>query len=385
MEDIILNSSLHHYEHCYRTSNLARKVVDLLPDKMASVWGEAVSVEPNNRRNLNIIQTITPQLEKLRDIYCIGQKTANLYGGCTSLRLVDDDNDWIDEINLKDVNFVKCSRIFEYWEISPYFPPREIIATISRDYHNPNYYYYLLSSSTERYVHKSRIIRFRGAFLPNTLLQRNNYWEDSYLTAFLPKLEQYDKAIENVAETLDSYSIPVIKKKGLINQFGKNLIEVIDGLKSEASKLMGNLSVKKGLLIDGDNVDVSFQQRSLSGINTIIETLLNDLVANSYLTRVQLLNEHPKGLQATGKSEKETESEKIKTMMDTLWGDSIRYDLKLLLAQYKIYDDRIKWQWNNAHQPTPLEEIEVKLKELELEEKQESFNSSTGNDVETVN
>jgi phage-related protein (TIGR01555 family) len=342
---------------------------------MEKSWGEAYSVDPDNRRNLNIIEAIKPQLDKLKNIYCNGQKNANLYGGATVVRLIDDNLEWDLPVNLRQVTQVEYSRICDYWEIAPHFLVKDFTNNVLTNYHDPEFYTYLLANNNSRYLHKSRVLRFRGAYLPNQLLISNNYWEDSKLRAFMTSFLRYNNGIGNVETIMDSVSIPIIKKQGLIAQLGKNLQSTIDKIKTQAVDILKTIGVSKGIMLDSE-MDLTFRERNINGLEKAIETFIADMVANTDLTRPQLLGEHPSGMQSTGESEKRSEAETIKKLQEDSWGDLIRYDLQLLLAQYGIYDNRIQWRWLNAYQPDPLEEIEIELKKLDLEDRQNNVEST---------
>lgn len=366
---IDLGQNKNTWAYWYRNSRIVRKVVDLLPELMEKSWGEAYSVQEGNRRNENIINALQPQLEKLKNLYCNGQKNANLYGGATVIRMVEDGLDWDFPINDRMVKQVDYSRICDYWEVAPHFLVEDFSNNLLTDYHNPEYYTYLLANNRTRYLHRDRVLRFRGAYLPNQLLVQNNYWEDSLLRSFMASYLRYDNSLKDIETIMDSVSIPIIKKKGLITQLGKNLQSTIAKIKSQAKEILQTIGVGKGIMLDSE-MDLSFRERNINGLEQAVTTFINDMVANSGLTRPQLLGEHPNGLQATGESEKRSEAERILTLKEDLWGANIRYDLKLLLAQYGIFDNRIQWRWTNGYQSNPLEEIEVELKQLELEEKQ---------------
>lgn len=350
-----------------------QRVCELKPDLMASSWGNL-----QLKNNPEIIEKLTPQLQCLKDTYCEGQKIANLYGGAIAIRYVNQETDWELPIEEKNIKSIDYSRVFDKWEI---YPDTSILS-INNDPKNPEYYRYnfLYNNSPQiNRIHHSRIIRFRGAFLPPQALIENDYWENSLLERFLEPYLEYYNGKKNISLALKSFSLPVIKKKGLIEVLSQEFSRGTQSVKTRLREIFTDLSSNKGVALDSESEEIIFIDRKFQGLKDIIDMLQNEMVASSGLTKPQLLKEHPNGLSATGESERLAEASELLALQETLWGKLIREDIKLLLAQFNITDG-YEWEWNSTYQNSPSEDIKIKESTANIDEKY--INLGTYNQLE---
>jgi phage-related protein (TIGR01555 family) len=349
------------------------RVCELKPELMRSAWG---NLQLKDRPD--IIEQLTPVLNNLKDIYCEGQKTANLYGGAIAIRYINKDTDWASPINLNQVQNVSYSRVFDKWEIYPDIS----VSNINNDPKNPEFYRYNFvynnSPQIDR-IHCSRIIRFRGSSLSAKALIENDYWENSLLERFIEPYLEYYNGKKNINLALKSFSLPVIKKKGLIELFSQEFARGTQSIRHRLKEIFSDLSSNRGVALDSDSEEINFIDRKFQGLKDVIDSLQNEMVAASGLTKPQMLKEHPNGLSATGESERLAESLELLALQDTLWGKLIREDLSLLLAQFNIYDGW-DWRWNSSYQNNPTEDIKIKETQSIIDERY--YNMGTYNELE---
>ena len=329
---------------------------------MASAWG-TLQLDSNPE----LIDKLKPQLNKLRRLYRRGQKLANLYGGATVIRFINQDTNWDVPIKLEQVKTVDYSRVYDKWEI---YPNTEDLS-INNDPENPESYRYNFIYDGKPQidvVHHSRIIRFRGASVPPQAMIENDYWENSLLEVFLEPYIEYYTARKNVGMAIKSFSLPVVEKKGLLDILSVEFSRAGESVKQRLRTVFAELSSNKGVAIDGETEKINFLDRKFAGLDDILERLQNEMVASSGLTKPQLLKEHPNGLSATGESERLAEAQELLALQEDQWGELIRDDIALLLAQHGIYDGW-EWQWNSTYQNTPTEDITAKEKQCTIDEK----------------
>jgi phage-related protein (TIGR01555 family) len=354
-------------DYLHSKSWACQRVCNLKPNLMAAAWGDVrLDTHPE------IVEKLTPQLTKLKNIYRKGQQLANLYGGATAIRYVNNDTDWALPINLKQVKTVDYSRIYDKWEIYPDTSK----TNINNDPENPEFYRYNFIYNGQpqiNEIHHSRIIRFRGASLPPQAMIENDYWENSLLEIFLEPYLEYYNAKKNVSMAIKSFSLPVIKKSGLLDILSMEFSRGAESIKSRLATVFAQLSSNKGVALDSDSEEITFLDRSFAGLDSILEMLHSEMVASSGLTKPQLLKEHPNGLSATGESERLAEAQDLLALQNEQWDELIRQDLALLLAQYKIYDG-YDWEWTNSYQNTPSEDIILKEKQCSIDEKYIAMN-----------
>jgi len=349
-------------DYLYARSWACRRVCDLKPTLMASAWGEL-----QLKANPELVEKLKPQLNKLRNLYRRGQKLANLYGGATIIRFINSDFNWEEPVNLKKVKKIDWSRVFDKWEI---YPDTEDI-TINNDPEHPKQYKYNFIYDGKpqiNKIHHTRIVRFRGATLPPQAMIENDYWENSLLEVFLEPYIEYYNASKNVAMAIKSFSLPVIEKRGLLDILALEFTRNAQTVKTRLAAIFAQLSSNKGIALDSESEKINFLDRKFAGLDAILETLRNEMVASSGLTKPQLLKEHPNGLSATGESERLAEAQELLALQEDQWGELIREDIALLLAQHGIYEGW-EWQWNSTYQNTPTEDITSKEKQCNIDEK----------------
>jgi phage-related protein (TIGR01555 family) len=335
-----------YFAHIYANSWQARKVCEYYPQLMADTWGK-VSMELLDN---DLLFAIAPYLDKLKILYREAQILANIYGGATIIRLVDDGQDFDQPINYNKIKSIDYSRVFDRWEVFPlHILPYD-------DAYNPEYYQFFTQviegKLTQGFVHRSRVIRFRGKYIPPDLMRNNEYWEVSLLHDFLEPYSRYYMAYSRTLEAVRSAEIPVI---GI-----ENLAEEDENIKVEQKEIQQQWAQNRGVVIDKDLYDISIVSRQFRGIKDLLEIAQRELIASSDLTKVQMYKEFPSGLQATGKSELMAEALGLRNRQENQWGCLIREDLKLLMAMFQNQSN-YEWIWNNAYFTTPEEEANRRL------------------------
>lgn len=355
-DNILTRSQL---DYLYTRFGLCRKVCDVIPTLMGDAWGEIVFEDEVDTT------AIDEQLEALRRVYVEGQIMANLYGGSTAIRYVEGE-DWSTPLMPRVGMPLTYTRIFDRWEIYPDSTDFQI----QLDPANPKAYQFTLlidGVNEVGTIDASRIVRFRGDKLPPFPLIQNNYWDLSILQAFYQPFVDYQDAVDNASKALKSFSLPVFKKKNLLEIFGQEFSET-SGVKERLSSVFRELSSDKGVSLDSETEELDFLDRSFGGIDGVIESLKNNMVAVSGLTKPQLLSEHPAGLNATGESERLAEAQKIQALQESTWGALIRKDIQILLATMGIVDG-YSWQWISSYESSPLETATIRNQQADMDNK----------------
>jgi phage-related protein (TIGR01555 family) len=334
------------FAHIYSNSWQARKVCEYYPLLMSDTWGK-VSMEILDN---DLLFAIAPYLDTLKNLYKEAQILANIYGGATVIRYVDDGQDFDQPINYAKIKSIGYSRVFDRWEVYPlYILPYE-------DVYNPDYYQYFTQMGdkklTQGFIHQSRVIRFRGKYLPPELMRNNEYWEASLLHDFLEPYARYYMAYSRTLEAVRSSEIPVV---GI-----ENLAEKDDTVQVQQREIQRQWAQNKGIVKDKDLIDIEFISRQFRGIKDLLFIAQQELIASSDLTKVQMYKEFPSGLQATGKSELMAEALGLRNRQENQWGSLIREDLNLLMAMF-CPKSNYEWIWNNAYFSTPEEEASRRL------------------------
>ncbi|MGL4883043.1 MAG: anti-CBASS protein Acb1 family protein [Waterburya sp.] len=299
------------------------------------------------------IEEVNKSLSPLRKKYKYAQQCANLYGGAAILRIVDDGLDPIKPLDSTKLLPVEHSRILDRWEIQA--TPEAIL----KDWLDPEYYQITTHDLTVK-VHKSRVIRFDGAFAGKEAATLNQGWGDSVLVSFFAPMLRYFNSLGYVSEAVRDFEIFIHYIEGLFDRLaGDSRAERIEAEEKVAERLRLNQqqrSSMRGMVADMSHEKMEFVGRKFSGVAEILDRVKDEMVAASGLTRPQFLQEHPSGLAATGESERRAEADSIRALQEDKWGENIRFDCELLLGTTVGWE----WEWKNLYQSTPSEESEIR-------------------------
>jgi len=342
----------------------ARKVCEYLPFMMHRSWGKVTlgSGSPE------VIEQANKAIHKLKKIYEKGQVLANLYGGATAIRLVDDGQKPDQPIDRENIKTVRYSQLYDRWYILP------DSYSISIDSVNPDYYLFYSSSgysndyqnkllANQYRIHKSRILRFRGSYLPPYHQKLNSGWEDSVLVGFLDPLMRHLTGLGYSGEALKTFEI---------------IAHSIDNLFDRTRTLQGENEIKRRMLLnqktlsalrffalDRKTEEVNIIGRQFRGVSDILDRLKDEMIGASGLTKPQFYQEHPAGLAATGESERLAEANSILALCEQKWGENILEDIELyFLSQDSVTKGKLptdySWEWKSIYSLTPTEEAGIR-------------------------
>lgn len=356
------------YANLYANSWQCRKVCEYHPNLMSNIWGKVIL--PNENKKLS--NEICKYTDRLRKIYREGQIIANIYGGATAVRYVDDDKDFSEPIDLRHINELDYSALFDRWSVFPY------TGAFNKDYYNPEYYQYYetykikhKSKGNYNKIHSDRIIRFRGKYLPPDLMEYNDYWEASILSEFLEPYARYYSAITRTLEAIKTAEVFVVGIEDL-DDYDLNLT------KEKQEEIQRDLVQHRLLVKNKDSIEIEVLSRKFAGLKELLDDAKKDMVASSGLTLPQLYQEFPSGFQATGKSELISEALALNNKQENKWGELIRADLELIMALLG-YKGEYEWKWNNPYFSTPIEEMDIQLKQAQIDQIYHQINSNKYN------
>lgn len=340
----------------YRNSWACKKVVEYKPIMMSRAWGEV-----HCDKTPQLADTLKPHLDNLKKIYRQGQIVANLYGGASVIRVVDDGQPMSEPINWDRVKKIKYSRIFDKWELHPYFPDNEW------DFYEPTLYEFIGGTSgnnftTVEHIHKDRVLRFRGKFLPPESYQENEHWEASILEDFIEPYFRFTSGIGYVGDALRNFEVMIFLVEGLFEAIAEGDATGSQDYKNRMKILQQQVSSMRGVTLDKATEDIKFIERKFNNIHNILEQLRQEMIASSGLTKPQFYQEHPSGLAATGESERLAEANDLLATQEEKWGDLIRQDLRLIINSLGFKNSKWNWNWKSLYATTPNEDIDIRLK-----------------------
>jgi len=278
---------------------LPRRIVDIYADQATRkgfkvlFGGEGVRAEE--------VQGIEQVIE---DLYILehlnlAAKNARLYGGACLLLFIDDGRPAympVDKRNIRRIEDIEC---LDRWQIAPVINEENLY-----DYSKATYYQIisgdLINQPQLSYIHKDRILRFDGDWLPYRIRQRNYGWGMSSLQTVYDSFRHYWTGLNSAATLLTEFDIFVHKVRGLAAMLAAGKESSIrDRLQvNDMSK-----SIYRGYAIDAEKEELEFISRNFGGIGEILEKLRVDIIGASKIPHTVLFGESPSGLGSTGRSE----------------------------------------------------------------------------------
>jgi phage-related protein (TIGR01555 family) len=288
---------------------LPRRIIDIYADQATRkgfkvlFGGEGVRAEE--------VQGIEQVIE---DLYILehlnlAAKNSRLYGGACLLLFIDDGRPAhmpVDKRNIRRIEDIEC---LDRWQIAPVINEENLY-----DYSKATYYQIisgdLINQPQLTYIHRDRILRFDGDWLPYRIRQRNYGWGMSSLQTVYDSFKHYWTGLNSAATLLTEFDIFVHKVRGLAAMLAAGKESSIrDRLQvNDMSK-----SVYRGYAIDAEKEELEFISRNFGGIGEILEKLRVDIIGASKIPHTVLFGESPGGLGSTGRSE---ERDFAKTLAD---------------------------------------------------------------------
>jgi phage-related protein (TIGR01555 family) len=250
----------------------------------------------------------------IEDLYILeslmlASKNSRLYGGAVILMYIDDGRKADQPVDKKNIYKIEGLEVLDRYQIAPVITEENIY-----DYSKATHYQIiagdLIAQPNLTYIHKDRILRFDGDWLPYRIRQRNYGWGMSNLQVIYDSFRHYWTGLNSAATLLTEFDIFVHKIRGLAAMLGAGKEgQVKDRLVvNDMSK-----SIYRGYAIDAEKEELEFISRNFNGIGEVLEKLRIDIIGASKIPHTLLFGESPGGLGSTGRSE---ERDFAKTLAD---------------------------------------------------------------------
>ncbi len=231
--------------------------------------------------------------------FMLASKNARLYGGACVLLYIDDGREADQPVDRRNIRAIEGMEVLDRWQIAPVVNEESLY-----DYSKATYYQIisgdLIQQPQLQKIHKDRILRFDGSWLPYRIRQRNYGWGMSSLQAIYDSFRHYWAGLNAASTVLVEFDVFVHKLQGLSTMLaaGKETDVRQRLVLNDMSK-----SVYRGYVVDKEKEELDYLSRNLSGIGDVLEKLRIDIIGASQIPHTILFGESPSGLGATGRSE----------------------------------------------------------------------------------
>jgi len=278
---------------------LMRRIVDLVADEATREGFEILfGGEGVNAQTLSGVEQAIEDLEILHN-FNHAAKTSRLYGGSAIVLYIDDGRRAYEPVDVNNIRAVEGMEVLDRHQIAPVIDEDSLY-----DYSKPTHYQIISGDLIQQpnliRIHKDRILRFDGIWLPYRVRQKNYGWGMSVLQSVYESFKHYYTGTSSIATLLTEFDIFVHKVKGLASMLAagketqvKNRLELNDMSKS----------IYRGYAIDAEKEELAFVSRQFGGVSDVLEKLRLDVIAASGIPHTLLFGQSPSGLGATGRSE----------------------------------------------------------------------------------
>lgn len=324
------------FNSMYRSSWIARKIIDVPPADMLKNWIKITSeIDPQDIRRIDKAFMKTGTRAKLLE----GLKWARLYGGAVGLILIDGDEDLESplDLDLLQPGQYRGLLVFDRW--NGVIPSVSLISDLnSPDFGKPEYYTLDLNSANNNAgmlnmdesdtvikVHHSRIIRFEGRNLPFLERGFEQGWGESELEIVFEELKKRDNTSYNIASLIFLANIRVMKMANLGQVLAAASEQAKDTLYRVLEAQNALMSNNVMLIMDKDDA-LESHQYTFAGINDIYESFMLDVAGAAEMPVTKIFGRSPAGLNSTGESDltqyyetlEEKQEEYLRTVFDKL-------------------------------------------------------------------
>jgi len=297
----------------------AQPIVFLTQEELEALYGEWIPkrivdivAEQSTRKGFRVLfggegaaaEEVSGVEQVIEDLYILenfllASKNARLYGGAAILLYIDDGRPASEPVDKRNIRSIEGMEVLDRWQIAPVINEENLY-----DYSKATYYQIisgdLINQPQLTYIHKDRILRFDGEWLPYRIRQRNYGWGMSSLQSVYDSFKHYWTGLNSAATLLTEFDIFVHKLRGLSTMLaaGKEADVRQRLVLNDMSK-----SVYRGYATDAEKEELEFISRNFGGIGEVLEKLRMDIIGASQIPHTILFGESPSGLGSTGRSE----------------------------------------------------------------------------------
>lgn len=313
-------------------SRICQNIVQVYP--MEASWGQFNFTAKNESQGAN--NWIQDRFENFRlgslqSSFVEASIEARLHGESYLLLGVDDGQAFDQPLDFNNIQAFSWVKLFVYNQVElleGYKDTYQI--TLGSLDNQPGYEILPGKLETKIRVHKSRLLKFIGDYLPPSILMKRKKHQSSLQCAF----DGFSLAMQSLLNSnamLGDHSLFWYKLDGLASLVRA---KKFDEIYSRFLTLQMSKSVLKGLAMDAKSEDAGFINRSYGGVKDILETMIDYMVAETGMVRFKVLgtaNRSGLGAEGRGIQDRLEHSLKVKSWQNFTWKDHLIYCTKLLL------------------------------------------------------
>lgn len=321
----------------YVSSGVARNMVEAHPHEAFKDGLECATEIEQEFGRLEVI----PRIIELSSM-------ARLYGGACMVIIAKDGNELPSaELNINNLKRIEKLVVYDNQFITPEYQNLGF-DSIS----NPEFYR-LNNGQNSIVVHKSRIIRMDGDYLPLYSRFSNNGWGSSALQPMYESLFRLMSSVAYTSALAKRFGTNVVKVAGLFDAFLNGNEEAIAKRLNDTS---ASLSAYNILIMDSESEDAKLESPNVTGFRDLIMTQMEMLSGDSKIPMSILFGRAPEGMNATGDKDIERWYAEVEKYRNYKLAPVLNQITTLLMAQTEWQNKPEEAQWSFI----PLRQLDAK-------------------------
>lgn len=292
-------------ESLYLYTGLARKIIDMPANEMTREWID-IENDPENKamKELKRIEAKSA----LRD--CI--RWGDLYGGAIIVMGIDDGGMLEQPLNESGIRSIDFLKVYDRWQVS--WSSSDVNNDpSSRFFGEPELYtIQAYTTSTMFKVHRSRVLRYDGAEIPEKARVQNQGWGHSKLQSVYTELKNHGIVSESTVSICQDFVQTILNIENLADLIANGKEDIV---RKRLEILDLSRSVNNTILLDGEE-KFSKQSSTVTGIDKLMQEFAVLLSAVTGIPITKLFGRSPAGLNASGDSDIRMFYDEIKNRQD---------------------------------------------------------------------
>lgn len=297
------------------TDGILKRIAWSLPSSATQVmWNLSLGDDYSSAKSSKIIKDYSTYHNKLKTRERIRKalQFSRSHGGAVVVMKIDDGRHYSEPVDEGKIKTVTGLIVRHRWQVSPFvrgtsnaFDLDDIehyeILTIDQEIKQKLLFKNTKNEWNDRLIHKSRILRFDGALMPDDwMLSHNNGWGLSVFDEVWKYYKYYTNGLNGVGELIKTHSVLQHSFEGLRELMKNSSEESVNAIKQtmKSIRLMYDLY---GMVLHDSREQFNWNGRPVTGMDNLVNVHRDAFIGVSGMPHTKLFGESPGGLGRDGK------------------------------------------------------------------------------------
>lgn len=335
-----------------------RNAVTIIPEDL---FRQGVSFKHDD---IKVVENVHNKLEELEviDNFLTSCILSRIYGGSLLILGIVDGRTPEQPVNTKAIKNIEFLHPIDRFKVrikTYYTDP------LKPNFNKPELYEVTNKEGKTSVIHESRVLRFDGDYLPESLAENNQGWYDSIYVSIQDSLKQYCTAMSSGATLFVDFITKVIKIPNLMDlvQRGKTGDNAIDKRIALASSKIANHNI----VAIGEGEEFSKIATAVAGLKELMDLYIEAVCGSIKVPRTRLLGQQL-GVLAGADEQTRTYYDVVKAYGNKHVKKQFETFLKYLLqAMFSKEPDSWAWEFNPLWQDSQKSLLEQRKIQADID------------------